>query len=73
MKSLIIEQCKNGWIVRPREFTNGYTTEFPISSMTVYHTIEELQKALPELLQEEPLQGQDKQPVTYSSKAPSHS
>jgi hypothetical protein len=53
MKTLLIEQVSNGWIVKPLDYRGAQAgfTQYP-PEIAVFRTIEELQKALPELLAE---------------------
>lgn len=57
MNAIIIEKVANGWVVRDhRIYERDYGVQY--ENIYVYHTIDEIQEALPELLKE-PMQGQD--------------
>lgn len=49
MKTILIEQVSNGWIVRPFQPCEGWATA-ERGVISVFTTIESLQAALPELL-----------------------
>ncbi len=51
MKTIIIEQVTNGWIVRPFQLVPDYAVRANCD-VNVYRAIEELQEALPSLLKD---------------------
>lgn len=56
MKTVLIERVRNGWLVRPFNTNHCFdgTCRGDENDVSVYRTIEELQKDLPMLVEWEP-------------------